>query len=178
MVTRPDPQQYRLDRFAAATGGAAAVEFALVILPLIMLIFAILELALVFWMSALMDDGLNSAARKIKTGQVTAPSADAAAAFKSAVCNEVKLLAADCNTNLAVDVRTFATLNAINTSPPMVNGVVDPAAMTFVPGGPSDVVLVRAYYRWPIFTPGLTMAMGSTRLITATTTFRNEPYGS
>ena len=69
-------------------------------------------------------------------------------------------------------------MNKIEFKPPMINGVVDPAAMTFVPGGPSDVVLVRAYYKWPIFTPGLTMAMGSTRLITATTTFRNEPYGS
>jgi Flp pilus assembly protein TadG len=176
VALRPDPDQGRRGLFAAATGGAAAVEFALVVLPLIMLIFAILELALVFWLSALMDDAVNTAARKIKTGQVSASTEAAATAFKGVICDEVKLLASDCTTNLAVDVRTFATLNAIDSSPPMINGVVDPAAMTFVPGGPSDVVLVRAYYRWPIFTPGLTMAMGSTRLITATTTFRNEPY--
>ena len=178
MAIRPHPQGWRLSRFHTDPGGAAAVEFALVVLPLVMLIFAILELALVFWLSALMDDALNTAARKIKTGQVTASTAGAAAAFKSAMCDEVKLLASDCTTNLAIDVRTFATLNAIDSSPPMIEGVVDPAAMSFVPGGPSDVVLVRAYYKWPIFTPGLTMAMGSTRLITATTTFRNEPYGS
>lgn len=175
---RLDPHRWPLSRFHTATGGAAAVEFALVALPLVMLIFAILELALVFWLSALMDDAINTAARKIKTGQVTASTAGGAAAFKSAMCDEVKLLASDCTTNLAIDVRTFATLNAIDSAPPMINGVVDPAAMSFVPGGPSDVVLVRAYYKWPIFTPGLTMAMGSTRLITATTTFRNEPYGS
>ena len=174
---RPDPHRWPLSRFYRASGGAAAVEFALVVLPLVMLIFAILELALVFWLSALMDDAINTAARKIKTGQVTASTAGGAAAFKSAMCDEVKLLASDCTTNLAIDVRTFATLNAIDSAPPMINGVVDPAAMSFVPGGPSDVVLVRAYYKWPIFTPGLTMAMGSTRLITATTTFRNEPYG-
>ena len=176
MAMRPHSQVWQLNRFHTDPGGAAAVEFALVVLPLVMLIFAILELALVFWLSALMDDALNTAARKIKTGQVTASTEAAATAFKSVICDEVKLLASDCTTNLAVDVRTFATLNAIDSSPPMINGVVDPAAMTFVPGGPSDVVLVRAYYRWPIFTPGLTMAMGSTRLITATTTFRNEPY--
>ncbi len=176
MAMHIDPQRWRPSRFYSATGGAAAVEFALVILPLVMLIFAILELALVFWLSALMDDAVSSAARKIKTGQVTASTAEAAAAFKSAICDEVKLLAADCTTNLAVDVRTFASLHEIDTSPPVINGVVDPAAMTFQPGGASDVVLVRAYYRWPIFTPGLNMAMGSTSLITATTTFRNEPF--
>lgn len=142
-----------------------------------MLLFAIVELALVFWLSALMDDAVNSAARKIKTGQVTGSTAVEAADFKRALCDEIKLLASDCTTNLAVDVRTFATLNAIDPTPPMTHGALDPSAMTFVPGGPSDVVLVRAYYRWPIFTPGLTMAMGSTHLITATATFRNEPYG-
>ncbi|MEY4248459.1 MAG: hypothetical protein RJA87_92 [Pseudomonadota bacterium] len=170
-------QESRLGRFHTDLGGAAAVEFALIILPLVMLIFAILELALVFWLSALMDDAVSTAARRIKTGQVTDSTPAAAAAFKSAMCDEIKLLAADCTTHLAIDVRTFATLNAIDTSPPVINGIVDPAAMTFVSGGPSDIVLVRAYYRWPIFTPGLTMAMGSTRLITATIAFRNEPYG-
>ncbi len=178
MAIKVYPYKRRLSQFYPSTHGAAAVEFALVVLPLVMLIFAILELALVFWLSALMDDAVNSAARKIKTGQVTASTAAEAAAFKSAMCDEIRLLASDCATNLAVDVRTFATLSTIDRTPPMVNGVIDPAALSFVPGGPSDVVLVRAYYRWPIFTPGLNLAMGSTQLITATTTFRNEPYGS
>lgn len=178
MATQAHPYQRRLSRFYAATHGAAAVEFALVVLPLLMLIFGILELALVFWFSALMDDAVNSAARKIKTGKVTASTAAEAAAFKSVMCEKIKLLASDCATNLAVDVRTFATLSTIDRTPPMVNGIIDPAAMSFVPGGPNDVVLVRAYYRWPIFTPGLNLAMGPTRLITATSIFRNEPYGS
>ncbi|MEY4255180.1 MAG: hypothetical protein RLZZ141_407 [Pseudomonadota bacterium] len=150
----------------------------MIALPLFLLIFGILELAMVFWLSSLMDNAVNMAARKIRTGQITDPTSATAQAFKKEICDGVRLLAADCSSKLVVDVRTFGSLSAIDRSAPLVNGVLDPAATQFVPGGANDIVLVRAYYRWSAFTPGLTMALGDQRLITATTTFRNEPYGT
>jgi hypothetical protein len=65
--------------------------------------------------------------------------------------------------------------------------VTDPiTAKTFVPpnnyspGGPSDIVVVRVFYQWPIFVTGLGFNLsnlnGSKRLLTATAAFQNEPF--
>ena len=47
-------------------------------------------------------------------------------------------------------------------------------------GGPGDIVVVRAYYQWGLFTPLMNQALetlsGGKTLITSTATFRNEPY--
>ena len=49
-------------------------------------------------------------------------------------------------------------------------------------GGPGDIVVVRAYYRWPFITPLISQAMqqmsDGSMLVVSTATFRNEPYGS
>ena len=66
-------------------------------------------------------------------------------------------------------------------SGPIVNGVMtQQSKLTFSPGKAGDIVLVRAFYQWRLFTPLLdgmaaTLNGGST-LITATSVFRNEPY--
>ncbi|KQO56130.1 hypothetical protein ASG60_13535 [Methylobacterium sp. Leaf469] len=46
------------------TGGAAAVEFAVVIVPLFVVILFVLENALVHWITASLDNGLDSAMRQ------------------------------------------------------------------------------------------------------------------
>jgi hypothetical protein len=49
----------------------------------------------------------------------------------------------------------------------------------FQMGGAGDIVLVRAYYPWTLIAPSLDGAIQSlsngTKLISAATTFRNEP---
>ena len=47
-------------------------------------------------------------------------------------------------------------------------------------GSACDVVLVRAFYKWPVFTPGLDYFLanmaGSYHLLATAAAFRNEPY--
>ena len=47
-------------------------------------------------------------------------------------------------------------------------------------GGPGDIVVVRAYYPWTLIAPlmdGMTAKTNSGQtLLSATATFRNEPY--
>jgi hypothetical protein len=50
----------------------------------------------------------------------------------------------------------------------------------FQPGGPCDVVLVRSFYAWRVFTPVLTPFLknmaGNKHLVSSASAFRNEPY--
>jgi hypothetical protein len=49
-------------------------------------------------------------------------------------------------------------------------------------GGPEDVVVVRAYYDWKLFVPGIPGLSGMAtlqngrRLLSSSFAFRNEPY--
>jgi hypothetical protein len=79
------------------------------------------------------------------------------------------------------DVRAFSTgfSSASNNSP--LNGSGDlPPLSTFNVGNACDVVLVRAFYKWPIITPGLNYFLvnmaGSYHLLATAAAFRNEPY--
>ena len=169
-------------RFARADGGATAVEMALIAMPFLAMTFGIIELALIFLVSASLENAADAAARTIRTGQLQTGAAATAAAFKTSICNNLGWLQADCGSNLYVDVETFPTFAAVTAPPAVVNKVFNPAALTFTPGGPGSIVVVRAYYQWPLMAPLMSQALqaigGGKALITSTVAFRNEPYGS
>ncbi len=52
-----------LTRFARATGGATAVEFAMVVGPLLLLVFGTVEYARMLWMSSALQSTANAGAR-------------------------------------------------------------------------------------------------------------------
>lgn len=168
-------------RFGAARSGSAAVEFAFVALPFLTLLFAVLELGMVFLVSTTLQNAADAAGRKIRTGELQA-AGGTAATFKNSICSDMAWLGSDCQTNLVVDVRTFTTFAAVTASDPVSNGVIDETKTTFQPGNAEDIVLVRAYYSWTLFTPllnsGLQNLSNGKRLISTTVTFRNEPWGS
>lgn len=166
-----------LRRFGASERGATAVEFSLVALPFFTLLFAILELGLVFMVSTGLENAMDSAARRIRTGEMQT-AGGTAASFKTAIC--AKMVLGNCTKDLSIDVRTFDQFADINTDSMVKNGVFDETKLKFEPGGPEDIVLVRAYYKWSLITPLLNQSLvnlsGNRRLVTATATFQNEPY--
>jgi Flp pilus assembly protein TadG len=176
-------------RFARADRGVTAVEFALVSLPILMMVFGLLELALVFLVGTTLDSATQRAARQIRTGEFQTGGASTAANFKTLVCSRMAWLAPKCANDLWLDVRTFANYGALANPPPIpptafksVNGNPPAPPVCFATGQPADIVLVRAYFRWDLFTPLLDKALDNTgsgqRLITSTTAFRNEPYNN
>ncbi len=168
-------------RFAEARKGATAVEFALIATPFLALMFGVLELGLVFMVSTTLDNAVDAASRKIRTGELQT-AGGTAASFKTAVCNEMAYLGTGCSTNLYVDVRTFPKFADVAITDPTTDGAFDISKTTFAPGGSESIVLVRVYYQWTLITPmlnqGLETLSGGKRLIAAAATFRNEPYGS
>jgi Flp pilus assembly protein TadG len=160
-----------LRRFTHADDGAAAIEFAFVAIPFLILVFAIIELGLTFLVSMSLENAMMTADRKIRTGDYQATTR---AQFTTAVCNEMSWLGSSCQTSITLDVRVLPTFaKAKDLTKPKTD------AVCFDTGGPKSIMLVRGYYKWPIFTPLLQEAVGGSdgnREVMFAAVFVNEPY--
>jgi Flp pilus assembly protein TadG len=169
-------------RFARAERGVTAVEFGLIALPMLVLTFGALELALVFLVSTTLDTATEAASRQIRTGEFQVSAANTRTDFKNLVCSGMSWLNSSCSSGLTVDVRTFSNFSGLAAAPPVDPSIFNPATACFTAGQPTDIVLVRTYYVWNLFTPLLNNALenmgggSGKRLITSTTAFRNEPF--
>lgn len=160
--------------------GATAVEFAMIAFPFFLLLFAILEIALLFVTSSVLENAVIEAGRVIRTGEADA-SAMNAAQFKTLVCSRMSIFSADCPNRATVDVRAITQFR--NASPP--DPLVDPTAfnasqLTYQRGQPGSLMLIRVWYKQPLLTPLVAQAISKmkdgTTILIATTTFRNEPF--
>lgn len=176
-LARVVPKRLRQDQ-----AGTVAVEFGIVALPFFTMIFAIIQLALLFFSDQLLETAVADAARLIRTGQ--AKSAGwTITTFNTQVCSELYSLM-DC-TKLQSYVTAYSQPTSISTSPPTIDpatGKYTPATQTYDSNANSGsyLVLVSTYYQYPsLFSAlGLSVADQSngTRLIGAVAAFRNEPF--
>jgi Flp pilus assembly protein TadG len=169
-------------RFACAERGATAVEFGLICLPILAMIFGLIELAMVFLVATTLDQATQAAARQIRTGEFQTGAANTRADLKALVCQRMTWLQSKCNADLWLDVRTYSDFATLAATPPINGSAFDPQTTCFSTGQPTDIVLVRAYFEWNLITPLLSTALqnmgggSGKRLISSTTAFRNEPY--
>jgi len=167
-------------RFGRKNDGAAAVEFAIVAVPFIAMLFAIIELAFVFWAGQVLETAVHDTSRLIMTGQAQKQTFDQTR-FKQELCARVLGLF-NCNTGMIIDVRTSGAFATANLSKPTFkpNGQLDDTGFSFQTGGPGDIVVVRVMYEWPLIlrTFGLDLAdtPSGKRLLMSAVAFRNEPY--
>jgi Flp pilus assembly protein TadG len=160
--------------------GATAVEFALVAVPFFWIMFGIIEIAGISLIQTSLDAAVSETTREIRTGQ-TQGARQNAAQFKQRVCTYLnRLMPADCTGSLYIDARRFTDFSTVAGTNPVNGGAIDPTRMRFETGGASEIVLVRVYYKWKIFTPlfGRFFAnLGAEdRLIVSSSLFRNEPF--
>src|ERR1700720_1535674 len=104
-------------RFSRHQGGAAAVEFALILVPFLALMFGIMQTALVFFADQTLETAVADSARLIMTGQAQTQSLNAAT-FKNAVCARVYGLF-NCASGMYVNVQTYASFGSISYTPPL-----------------------------------------------------------
>ncbi|MEM1284387.1 MAG: TadE/TadG family type IV pilus assembly protein [Pseudomonadota bacterium] len=166
-------------RFWRQPSGATAVEFGLIAVPFFFLMMAIIETALIFLASQLLETGVSQAGRSIRTGQVQSQGIGEAE-FRDMICGEVGVLF-DCGPRLAIDVQRVETFDAAELALPVdVASGTYTGAFGFDPGTGGQTVVVRAFYLWPVLFNffGLDAADvgGRQRILAATTAFRNEPF--
>jgi Flp pilus assembly protein TadG len=164
-----------LRRFGRAREGATAVEFAIVAIPMLMMIFGMIELGLVLLVSTTLDTATDFATRNIRTGVFQSGADKSHTEFKNQVCANMTWLKNSCASGLSVESETFDEFDDANDAP-----LIDPT--TFNPqGAPRCWAVGNA---GSIVTPLLNSALvnggagSDTRLLTAATVFRNEPYTS
>src|ERR1700760_2196052 len=174
MSSPTPPASFRtlLRRFRRSRRASAALEFAMVAPIFFALLFAIIETAMMFFASQVLETITQNSARMIFTGQAQQASYTQAQ-FATYVCSQVPALF-DCS-QIYIDVENYPSFtnvtsaNQIDASGNFINN------MQYSPGGAGDIVVVRLFYQWPIFVTNLgyniTNLSGSKRLLTASAAF-------
>ena len=142
--------------------GSAAVEIALVMPVLLLLLFAMIETIYMFFIA-------------IVLGQVQKAGAPVAA-FRDELCRGMSGVV-DC-ADLRVSVRNFAQFREANAVAEDGNNVGN----AFAPGNAGDIIVATVTYKYDFITPLLRELLiredgDGARLISSSSAFRNEPFG-
>lgn len=172
--------------FRRDENGAVAIEFALLSIPFFAIISAILETAFLFLASQIFDSAVDNAVRLVRTGQAQAQSYTAAQ-FRASICDRLFNLfeCGETSDKLFIEVKTVPSFAAASFAYPLeenpTTGVFEfKGTEIYTPGDGSQIVTVRAYYKWPtildIMGFNLANAGDGYRLLAAVRVFRNEPF--
>lgn len=167
-----------LCRFGRAQKGVAAVEFAIIAIPFFLLLYAVIDTGLVFFATSTLENGVATAARQIKTGQAQTANMSQTQ-FRTLICNQINMLL-KCDSRLGIDVRRFTSFSSVALPAALdANGNIT-GNLQFNMGVAGDIIVVRAFYAWPVLTPqfgpSLVNMNGNARLLTAAAAFKNEPF--
>ncbi len=168
-------------RFGRARAGATAVEFGLIALPFFFLTFGLAEVAMLGFAQTSLNFAVDEAGRRIRTGQAQLEGVSYSG-IQNEICTRLnRFMSLSCENTLYLDVDRFDSfLDAAAIDSPIDAGVFNNAGFGYAPGDPSEIVVVRAYYRWSIMTPMFENIFGNVsggeRILSSTMMFRNEPY--
>jgi Flp pilus assembly protein TadG len=169
------------ERFGKARQGVAAVEFALIVVPFFFLTFGLAEVAMLGFAQTSLNFAVADAGRQIRTGQAQLNGVTYSE-IQDMVCQRLnRFLVLSCEDTLYLDVDRYDSYAQAGAQPnPIQAGNFDDSNVGYSPGAPSDIVVVRAYFRWKIITPMFEGILGNVsggeRILVSTMMFRNEPY--
>lgn len=182
-------------RLSRRSDGASAIEFALVSMPVIVMIMGILEVAVILFVNVIMEGAIRDSARFGITGYTTGGKSretiireiidDRTLGFVDMTKVDIQTIVypdfdsigpetyADANGNGQYDGgETFFDING--------NGVWDANPGTTSAGGAGAVVVYKVSYDWPLLTGLLAPVLGHDGLfsLSVSTAVRNEPFPS
>ena len=186
---RQTPRLALLRRWRADASGATSVEFAIVAMPFVLLLFGIMSVCLFYFADFSTENATWQAARAMRTGQLqqsqgayagAVTNADRKRIFKKAFCDRVPIFP-DCNSKVVVIVQSSTGFGGITQPNCASNGVlINDSSAAFNTGAATSVVLVTVCYPWefggklPMFNLG--NLQGGALLMQASAAFRTEPY--
>jgi len=173
--------------------GAAALEFALVSGPALLIILAILEAGVDCYLHSALDNAAQDVARQIFTGAVQNMSVNGAAMTQATFIQTIvcpKLPAFLSCGNLIVNVVDFSETASPTPYYTYVNAAQSALATptlnnnqtSFCLGGSGSYMMLQLVYPLPLFTsvfshaPLATWQGQTVRLLFSTAAFRNEPF--
>lgn len=183
-VGRIFPTPFRMGpRFSADQRGAAALEFAIVGPIFLALILSILEAGLLCTRMALLDHAIGRASKVIYIGPAdgsTLTQDD----IEQSICDEVGRFLSNCEDNVRVELTPISGFGSVPTTDAPCKDSdleIEPAA-SFVRGGSSEIVFMRACLTVPVVTPGLGLGLNLSKTSTnkfqmvSSIAFVNEPF--
>ena len=144
--------------------GSVAVEFAMLMIPFLTILMAMIETAYMLFISILMEGATSDAARQVRTGNVQRAQSPLVS-FKQTLCGGM-FGVVNCD-DLKFEVQGF--------------GSADKTAGGFAPGAAGDIIVVSVKFKFSFITPFLADLLkggdGSVLLVSSSA-FRNEPFGN
>jgi Flp pilus assembly protein TadG len=190
----------QLGRFARAQSGAAVIEFAFALPPLVLLIIGMFEVAVAMFVSTSVENALREASRYGITGDVPESSTREAQILQIIQDNTFGMLNPDTTTITFMKYASFQDVgqpepftDTPDPADPKHNGTYDPGedftdlngnsqwdddrGIAGV-GASGEVVRYKVDYQWNIMTPLLSSLLGDNGVLhmSASVVVRNEPY--
>jgi Flp pilus assembly protein TadG len=176
--------------FGRRKEGATVIEFAFLLPPFLLLMFAIIQTAVVFYAGQVLETATADAARLIMTGQAQKQGLNEDT-FKTQLCTRLDALF-NCATGVKIDVKKYAWASGTDPiaqfasanlqAPVDEDGNLDTDGFGYTPGVQGDIVVVKVVYEWPmlmgIYGFDLATLPNGKRLLMSTAAFRNEPYSN
>lgn len=169
-------------RFLRNADGAVAIEFAALIIPFCLLVFAILESCISFAAQQVLSNATDDVARQFRTGQIKQADLDADPFLvRDSICGKLEVLVAAGCPDLEVDLKSYVTFKeAADKRIVFKNNDIDTTGFDVVPGPSGSKNQLRVFYRWPVMTDFMRKSMsnlkGGKTLLYATVTWQNEPF--
>lgn len=130
--------------FTRDENGVVAIEFAVLALPFFMLVFAIMEVALVLTASMQFENATDRVSRRVMTGELARDEG----AIRKAFCDEI-VFALDCS-KLRIDYKEIASLSEFDLPAPVTDRTVNDSAFAFRTIASPSFASLRVGYEWPI----------------------------
>ncbi|MDC9835761.1 TadE/TadG family type IV pilus assembly protein [Rhizobium binxianense] len=167
-----------LHRLIGDHKGAAAIEFAILALPLFIMLFGIIEVSLMFFVNSALDASVHKISRMIRTGEA-ASSKITLGGFKAKICDDM-LLSFDCSSGLVVKVNVLSDMSTAASTDPIDSSGKLAVTETYDIGKGSDYILVQAFLPWTavvnFFSLSSAKLSDGSYLLGSSALFRNEPF--
>ncbi len=154
--------------------GSLVIEFGLIGIPFFALLFAVLEVSMVFLAEVNITHATGDTARKVRTLQ---GNVNSISDFVDDVCSQVVFIP-NCASKLKVEVRVFNNFSTIDSTDPLDNTGELKDSFIFDLGQPGSVITVRTFMEWDLFANLPDLGLGNmpngNRLIEGFAVFRNE----
>lgn len=182
---RAAARRFRIfSRFCRDKSGSTVIEFGMLALPFVLLLFAILETCISFAAGQLMANATDDLARQIRTGRIKADelTADYVHGF---ICGQLKIMVPSDCTDLVIDLRSEPTFDALSQFEMPLTGTgreraIDKGKTDFKKAASMEKSMLRVLYPWPIMTNLMQKNLSTLKdgkiLLFATATWQNEPF--
>jgi Flp pilus assembly protein TadG len=157
-------------------GGATALEFGVLVLPFILVMMFILDVAMMSLADSMLDRALHQVAREIKTGQAATKTASQ---FKTELCTATLGLFS-CASNIYLNVQVVNSFSSVSFFNPVNTNGTMKSSFNFAVGTAGDYMLVQGFLKWKSPAAALAYYKGmlsdGSVVLSSAVLFRNEPY--